>query len=277
MAAAGGLAAPPTGDAAALGRWATQAADLAARRGAEARHAAAVSRSEATTARRAVEDKCHVAGVQPGNLIAWRAQADAAVGRAQAEEAAAVAAATRCAQLEHALEATAGRAKLLEAGKALSRGRGNFVFHVLAARRRQLLLEAAAILSELSGGRLVFDTEAVDRFEVTDTTTGVARDPRLLSGGEQFQASLALALGLVEIAARGGSRIECLFLDEGFAALDNRSLDVALDALETAAQRGRQIVAVTHVDAVTSRCDQILEVRSAPGGSTATWRESASV
>jgi exonuclease SbcC len=175
------------------------------------------------------------------------------------------------------MEATNERARLLQAGKALCRGRGNFVLHVLAARRRQLVLEAAAILGELSGQRLVFDTDATDRFSVIDTTTATTRDPRLLSGGKQFQASLALALGLVEVAARGGSRIECLFLDEGFAALDSRSLDVALDALETAARRGRRIIAVTHIQDVTSRCDQVLEVRPDPGGSKATWREPARI
>jgi exonuclease SbcC len=107
---------------------------------------------------------------------------------------------------------------------------------------------------------------------VLDTATGTARDPRLLSGGEQFQASLALALALVEIAARAGSRIECLFLDEGFAALDPASLDIALDALEAAARRGRRIVAVTHVDAVTARADQVLGVAGSESGSRVSWR-----
>jgi exonuclease SbcC len=83
----------------------------------------------------------------------------------------------------------------------------------------------AAVLIELSGGWLTFAEDIAATFSVLDTDRGSVRDPRLLSGGEQFQASLALALGLVEIAARAGSHIKCLFLDEGFGALTCRSAD----------------------------------------------------
>jgi exonuclease SbcC len=268
---------PPSSDAAALSAWATDSAATATGRAANVRDAANNERGEAAKVRGAASDKCQAAGTSVEELATWRAEADAAVGRAQTSHAQAESAAARCSELDRALESTAARGRLLEAGKTLSRGRGNFVLHVLAARRHQLVVEAAAILADLSGERLVFDTDATDRFSVIDTSTATARDPRLLSGGEQFQASLALALGLVEIAARGGSRIECLFLDEGFAALDNRSLDIALDALETAARRGRRIVAVTHIDSVTTRCDQVLEVRPGTRGSNATWRQPALV
>ncbi len=271
------LAAPPVGDAAALSEWANQIViDLRSRASdnlAAARDAQRVAegyRSEAAS-------RCRAAGVEPDSLAAWRADIDAAVGRAETGLRQAEVIAARCAELDSALERTAHREQLLRAGRALGRGQGSFVLHVLTARRRQLLMEAAAILTDLSGGRLVFDIDAIDRFEVVDMGTGVARDPRLLSGGEQFQASLALALGLVEIAARGGSKIECLFLDEGFGALDGRSLDVALDALETAARRGRRILAVTHVDAVTARSDHVLEIRPSANGSKAAWRDMASV
>jgi exonuclease SbcC len=275
LAAAAGAPMPPNGDAVALGAWATGSAIAATKRAAAERETASGELRAATTARDAALDTCQAAGTTFDELASWRANTDAAVGRAQTSLEQAAAAAERCVELDRALDNTLERHRLLEAGKALSHGRGNFVLHVLSSRRRQLLFEAAAILAELSGQRLVFDTDATDRFSVIDTSTATARDPRLLSGGEQFQASLALALGLVEIAARGGSRIECLFLDEGFAALDTRSLDIALDALETAARRGRRIVAVTHIDAVTTRCDQVLEVRPGTGGSSAAWRKPA--
>ncbi len=71
--------------------------------------------------------------------------------------------------------------------------------------------------------------------EVLDATTGRARSTTSLSGGEQFQASLALALGLADVVSHGGSssgkRFEALFVDEGFGSLDPRSLEDAIEAL----------------------------------------------
>jgi len=180
--------------------------------------------------------------------------------------------AERARTLDAALAASADRSRLLGLARELCQGRESFANHVLVARRQGLIAEAAAILTELSSGRLTFAEDVAATFSVLDTGTGSVRDPRLLSGGEQFQASLALALGLVEIAARAGSRIECLFLDEGFGALDPASLDTALDALESAARRGRRIVAITHVDAVTARADQVLGVAGSDSGSQAAWR-----
>jgi exonuclease SbcC len=185
--------------------------------------------------------------------------------------------AARARALGAVLDAFAERARLLGLARDLCQGRESFANHVLVARRQGLIAGAAAVLTGLSNGRLTFAEDVAATFSVLDTATGTTRDPRLLSGGEQFQASLALTLALVEIAARAGSRIECLFLDEGFASLVPASLDIALDALESAARRGRRIVAITHVDAVTARADQVLGVAGSESGSSAAWRMSGSV
>ena len=63
---------------------------------------------------------------------------------------------------------------------------------------------------------------------VLDQDSGQARSPASLSGGEQFIASLSLALGMVEMMARSGGRLESLFLDEGFGSLDRNNLDAAV-------------------------------------------------
>ncbi len=62
--------------------------------------------------------------------------------------------------------------------------------------------------------------------------TGEQRPVETLSGGESFLVSLGLALALSELSS-GRSRLESLFLDEGFGTLDSETLDAALNALES--------------------------------------------
>ena len=68
---------------------------------------------------------------------------------------------------------------------------------------------------------------------VFDSHTGRERATGTLSGGEQFQASLALALGLADVVSQGGAGAghvyETLFVDEGFGSLDQDTLYQVLD------------------------------------------------
>jgi len=84
------------------------------------------------------------------------------------------------------------------------------------------------------------------------------RPVRTLSGGETFQASLALALALsrqvASLAASGAAKLESIFLDEGFGTLDETSLDVVAATLENLAATGERMVGViTHVPALADR------------------------
>lgn len=82
----------------------------------------------------------------------------------------------------------------------------------------------------------VVDTYQNNRIRSTDN----------LSGGESFLFSLALALGLAQISSRN-IKIETLFLDEGFGTLDEDTLEIALDALNSLHQEGRLIGIISHV------------------------------
>ncbi|MCC2548076.1 AAA family ATPase [Hymenobacter sp. BT175] len=82
---------------------------------------------------------------------------------------------------------------------------------------------------------------------VADSYDDCIRDVGTLSGGETFLVSLALALGLSELASNS-ARIDSLFIDEGFGTLDPDTLDVALAALGSLRQRGKTIGIITHVD-----------------------------
>lgn len=91
------------------------------------------------------------------------------------------------------------------------------------------------------------------RMEIVDTWQADAVRPvGTLSGGETFLASLALALGLSELAGRK-TRIDSLFLDEGFGSLDGETLETVIAALESLQSGGKLIGIISHVEALKER------------------------
>ena len=112
------------------------------------------------------------------------------------------------------------------------------------------------------------------QLEITDSHTGRARAVSSLSGGEGFQASLALALGLSDVVQRhaGGIRLDTVFIDEGFGSLDPEALDLALRTLEDLNQGGRLVGLISHLEEVKARIPARLEVTPGPGGSHARFR-----
>ena len=88
-----------------------------------------------------------------------------------------------------------------------------------------------------------------------------------LSGGESFLVSLALALGLSELAGHK-ARIESLFIDEGFGTLDPDALNTALDALERLQHSGKMIGIISHVSDLKDRIGTQIRVRPGAGGTS---------
>jgi exonuclease SbcC len=94
------------------------------------------------------------------------------------------------------------------------------------------------------------------------------RSTRSLSGGERFLVSLALALALSGMGARGDFAAT-LFIDEGFGSLDAESLDIAIDALEALQAQGRAVGVISHVEAMKERIPvQVRVARRGAGVST---------
>ena len=94
---------------------------------------------------------------------------------------------------------------------------------------------------------------------------GELRSTKNLSGGESFLVSLALALGLSQMASRT-TRIDSLFLDEGFGTLDEDALDTALSTLASLQQRGKLIGIISHVQSLKERVPTQIEVLPIGGG-----------
>ncbi|MDD5461510.1 MAG: AAA family ATPase [Methylococcales bacterium] len=145
----------------------------------------------------------------------------------------------------------------------------------MAFRRRvqgrvadQLLSQTNQILEKISGRyylRRVFSEQGL-ALEVEDTyQANVRRLPKTLSGGESFVVSLALALGLSELANKGRS-VDSLFLDEGFGNLDAESLYTVISTLESLHTHGKTVGVISHVEAVQKRFKAQLQVVKKPNG-----------
>ena len=123
---------------------------------------------------------------------------------------------------------------------------------MVLANRHLATLRPRYLLERVQDADLDFrvvDQHMVDERRAVDT----------LSGGESFVVSLALALGLSDLA-RGKTTLDSLFLDEGFGSLDPESLDLVLETLEELNARGRQVFVVSHVDAMKERMSARIDV-----------------
>ncbi|MFD1848542.1 AAA family ATPase [Oceanobacillus bengalensis] len=104
--------------------------------------------------------------------------------------------------------------------------------------------------------------------DVYDAYTGQTRDVKTLSGGEKFNASLCLALGMSDViqSFQGNISIDTMFIDEGFGSLDEESLNKSIDALIEIQQSGRMIGVISHVQEIKNMFPAILEVKKTKEG-----------
>jgi exonuclease SbcC len=120
-----------------------------------------------------------------------------------------------------------------------------------------LVTAASETLAALTNGQFDLTHDKGDLFVIDHADADAKRSVRTLSGGETFQASLALALALSSqisaLATAGAARLDSIFLDEGFGTLDGETLEVVATTLETLAQGSRMVGVVTHVTALAER------------------------
>jgi exonuclease SbcC len=105
---------------------------------------------------------------------------------------------------------------------------------------------------------------------VLDAQTGLTRPVQTMSGGEQFIASLSLALALAEVVQRhaGGIEVPCLFIDEGFGGLDLETLDLAIAVLHDIQATGRSVGVITHVETMQQQLPIGIQITKGHNGST---------
>ncbi|API93690.1 MULTISPECIES: AAA family ATPase [unclassified Virgibacillus] len=145
----------------------------------------------------------------------------------------------------------------------------------------QIIAAGNERLKELSNGQYVFirsdrqeshGKQSGLALDVYDAYTGQTRDVKTLSGGEKFNASLSLALGMSDViqSFQGAISIDTMFIDEGFGTLDEEALNKAIDTLVDLQRSGRMIGIISHVQELKTIFPAVLEVSKSKDGSSRT-------
>ena len=188
--------------------------------------------------------------------IRGRLNANEAVRREQAEQYEAIAMQKR----------ECGRWSLLHdiIGSADGKKYRNFAqgltFELLVAHANRQLSKMTDRYLLVSDAARPLELNVIDNYQA-----GEIRTAKNLSGGESFIVSLALALGLSQMAG-DNVRVDSLFLDEGFGSLDEDALETALETLSGLRQDGKLIVLISHVQALKNRIQAQIRVQPLSGG-----------
>jgi len=131
----------------------------------------------------------------------------------------------------------------------------------------RLLEQSNRQLEELSGRyRLRRCEENGLGLEIEDVFhQGERRSTQTLSGGETFLVSLAMALGLSDIAGNG-RKIESLFVDEGFGYLDDETLYKVVSTLKNLKRNGKLVGIISHVKRLEDEIPTKIRINKVAGG-----------
>ncbi|WP_455436530.1 AAA family ATPase [Hungatella hathewayi] len=182
-------------------------------------------------------------------------------------------------EVKEKLETEYGVVRELERAAGGYNGR-NLVFeqYVLSVYFEDILRAANRRLLKMSGERYELHRleRARDRrsresmeMEVLDQYTGKRRSVKSLSGGEAFNAALALALGTSDViqSYAGGIQVEALFVDEGFGSLDAEALEQAVAILTSLSGGSSMVGIISHVEELKEQIGSHILVEKTNQGS----------
>ena len=169
--------------------------------------------------------------------------------------------------------------KLSDAATGHISGQNNLEFekYILAVYFEEVLNFTNARLDDMTNGRYSLQRTDLGTTAnaktgldilVLDNFTGKTRTPNTLSGGESFQAALALALGLSDMiqCMAGGIQIDAMFVDEGFDSLDSETLQDMIKVLENLTIGCRVVGIISHVDGLNERLERKIVVNKLGNG-----------
>ncbi|BBE31254.1 nuclease SbcCD subunit C [Tepiditoga spiralis] len=143
-----------------------------------------------------------------------------------------------------------------------------FVKFISSMQMNHITRDASQRLKKITNERYALEIDNESNFIIRDDGNGgTRRDPKSLSGGETFLASLSLALALSsQIQLKGKIPLEFFFLDEGFGTLDNELLDTVMNSLEKLRNEKLSVGIISHIDELKDRVPTKLLITSANPG-----------
>ncbi len=104
--------------------------------------------------------------------------------------------------------------------------------------------------------------------DVLDTSNGEKRSVTTLFGGEKFLLALSLAIGLSTVvqAQSGGTKLDAMFIDEGFGSLDSECINDAMSILQGIQKSHGLVGIISHVEKLSEIVPTRLEVVTSAKG-----------
>ncbi len=163
-----------------------------------------------------------------------------------------------------------------------ARGKVYFQTYIQRQYFKQILHAANQRLSKMNANQFLLVCRELGagglgqqglELDVLNPLTGKRRDAHTLSGGETFMASLAMALGLADVVQSrvGGTRLETMFIDEGFGSLSEEVRNMAVRVLLELADGNRLVGVVSHVTELKEQIPRKLLVTKDSKGSHTNW------
>jgi DNA repair protein SbcC/Rad50 len=168
-------------------------------------------------------------------------------------------------QLEASKLKLESRKENLATLKQLFRG-GKFINYASRLYLENLCGIANQRFAQLTRQKLRLELREDNSFVIRDfLNDGKLRSVKTLSGGQTFQASLSLALSLVDNLQQFAKSDEnFFFLDEGFGTLDKDSLQIVFDALKSLRKENRTVGVISHVEEMQQEIENYATVRLDP-------------
>lgn len=174
------------------------------------------------------------------------------------------------------------RLKVIKSLNDAANGKVHFQTYIQRQYFKQIIQAANIRLSNMASGKFLLKCRDIGtggqgetglELDVYNPLTGKSRDAHTLSGGETFMASLSMALGMADIVQNtvGKTRLDTMFIDEGFGSLSDDVRDKAVNVLLELAGNNRLVGVISHVSELKERVPEKLIVTKGNNGSSVKW------
>lgn len=166
-------------------------------------------------------------------------------------------------KLQKENEALEKRGSNLDQLNNLFRSSG-FVEYVSSIYLRQLCDIANVRFTRMTRNQLSLNLSESNDFVVVDhLNEGKVRSAKTLSGGQQFQVSLSLALALAEsVQSHIQSDKNFFFIDEGFGTQDSHAVQVVFETLLSLNKENKIVGIISHVEELKENIPMSLTIQN---------------